>query len=75
MTTSRTGVDVTRVTATYKLTDSSGEVVVETGTRFHWGVRPSRRVEGKRIAAEFVMRLLSGPHAGVTVYTQWHKED
>ena len=67
--------DVTRVTVTHQRTDGLGEIEVEAGTRFRWGIRPSRWTEGKRAGAEAVMHLLSGPHAGVYVYTQWHKED
>jgi len=68
----RTDRDVTRVTAMYKRTDGLGEIEVKAGTRFRWGVRPSRWVEGSRAGAAAVMQLLSGPNAGMYVYTQWH---
>jgi len=70
----RTDRDVTSVTAMHQRTDGLGEIEVEAGTEFRWGVRPSRWVGGKRTGTEAIMRLLSGPHAGVSVYTQWHKE-
>ena len=60
--------DVTRVTAMHQRTDGLGKIEVEAGTRFRWGVRPSRWVEGKRVGAEAVMQLLSGPNAGMYVY-------